>query len=93
MLMYGSHFSNAEASGLGAPLPQGIVRVYARDSQGRAQFIGEDNIGHTPGGSDISLKIGDAFDVTVQSTIKAQNQSQPAHDRHDHGVPCAQRPA
>jgi len=66
-------FSNAEEAGLGAPLPQGIVRVYARDSQGRAQFIGEDNIGHTPGGSDISLKIGDAFDVTVQPTIKVQN--------------------
>ena len=66
-------FSNAEAAGLGAPLPRGIVRVYARDSQGRAQFIGEDNIGHTPGGSDISLKIGDAFDVTVQPTIKSQS--------------------
>lgn len=66
-------FSNSQASGLGVPLPQGIVRVYARDNAGRAQFIGEDNIGHTPGGSDLSLKIGEAFDVTVQPTIKAQN--------------------
>ncbi|WP_306253205.1 DUF4139 domain-containing protein [Parvularcula sp. IMCC14364] len=61
-------FSNSRDAGLGAPLPQGIIRVYAKDAQGRAQFIGEDNISHVAGGSDISLKIGSAFDVTVQST-------------------------
>ncbi|MCI5043836.1 MAG: hypothetical protein MRY72_03980, partial [Aquisalinus sp.] len=61
-------FSNSREAGLGAPLPQGIIRVYAKDAEGRAQFIGEDNIGHVAGGSDISLKIGSAFDVTVQST-------------------------
>jgi hypothetical protein len=65
-------FSNSRDKGLGAPLPRGTIRVYARDSQGRAQFIGEDNIDHVPGGSDISLKIGEAFDVTTQSTIRAQ---------------------
>ncbi|MEL7489039.1 MAG: DUF4139 domain-containing protein, partial [Pseudomonadota bacterium] len=47
-------FSNAQASGLGEPMPTGVVRVYAKDSEGRAQFIGEDNIGHIPAGSDIS---------------------------------------
>ena len=66
-------FSNAATAGLGEPLPSGVVRVYSKDSEGRAQFIGEDSIGHTPAGSDISLKIGEAFDVTTQSTIKAQN--------------------
>jgi hypothetical protein len=68
-------FSNARARGLGAPLPRGIIRVYAKDSRGRAQFMGEDSIDHTPGGSDISLKIGDAFDVTSQSTIREQTAS------------------
>lgn len=62
-------FSNSALSGLGEPLPQGIIRVYAKDAEGRAQFIGEDSISHTAGGSDISLKIGTAFDVTVQPTV------------------------
>ncbi len=62
-------FSNSKASGLGEPLPQGIIRVYAKDAEGRAQFIGEDSISHVAGGSDISLKIGSAFDVTVQPTV------------------------
>lgn len=65
-------FSNSKGKGLGAALPRGTIRVYARDSQGRAQFIGEDNIDHVPGGSDLSLKIGEAFDVTTQSTIREQ---------------------
>lgn len=65
-------FSNSKAKGLGAALPRGTIRVYARDSQGRAQFIGEDNIDHVPGGSDISLKIGEAFDVTTQGSVREQ---------------------
>ena len=32
---------------LGKPLPAGIVRVYAKDSKGAAQFVGEDRISHT----------------------------------------------
>ncbi len=63
-------FSNAADKGLGAALPKGIVRVYTKDSEGRAQFIGEDRIVHTAGGADLSLKIGEAFDVTVQSAVR-----------------------
>jgi len=62
-------FSNSNAGGLGAQLPAGVVRVYARDSKGQPQFIGEDHIGHTSAGSDIALRIGDAFDVTVTPTL------------------------
>lgn len=64
-------FSNSKKTGLGAALPAGTVRVYTKDSQDRAQFIGEDRITHTAGGADLSLKIGEAFDVTVQSTVKS----------------------
>jgi len=63
-------FSNSKAGGLGEPLPAGMVRVYARDARGQPQFIGEDRIGHTSAGSDIALRIGDAFDVTVQPTLR-----------------------
>jgi hypothetical protein len=63
-------FSNSEASGLGDQLPSGVVRVYARDARGQPQFVGEDRIGHTSAGSDLALKIGDAFDVTIQPTLR-----------------------
>jgi len=63
-------FSNSQASGLGDQLPSGVVRVYARDARGQPQFAGEDRIGHTSAGSDLALKIGDAFDVTIQPTLR-----------------------
>lgn len=62
-------FSNSSAGGLGEQLPSGIVRVYARDARGQPQFVGEDLIGHTSTGSDVAVRIGEAFDVTVQPTL------------------------
>lgn len=59
-------FDNKEASRLGMPLPKGIIRVYKRDSEGRAQFVGEDNVDHTPKNELVRLKLGDAFDVTAK---------------------------
>lgn len=59
-------FDNKEASNLGKPMPKGIVRVYKKDSEGRAQFIGEDNVDHTPKNEFVRLKLGDAFDVTAR---------------------------
>jgi len=62
-------FENSRAAGLGEQLPSGVVRVYARDAQGQPQFVGEDRVGHTGAGSELALKIGEAFDVTVQPTL------------------------
>lgn len=67
-------FSNAQAAGLGAPLPAGVVRVYMRGADGEARFIGENAIGHTPQGSQIALKTGEAFDVTVQPTVVSREK-------------------
>lgn len=50
---------------LGKPLPAGIVRVYAMDSKGAAQFVGEDSISHTAKNETIKLRLGEAFDVTA----------------------------
>ena len=58
-------FENKEASKLGMPLPKGTLRVYKKDSKGNAQFVGEDNIDHTPKNEAVRLKLGDAFDVTA----------------------------
>jgi hypothetical protein len=62
-------FANSKAAGLGEQLPGGVVRVYMRDARGQPQFVGEDLIGHTSAGSELALKIGDAFDVGVQPTL------------------------
>ena len=59
-------FDNKESSRLGMPLPKGIIRVYKRDSEGRAQFVGEDSVDHTPRHEQVRLKLGDAFDVTAK---------------------------
>jgi hypothetical protein len=67
-------FDNKEAAKLGMPLPKGIMRVYKKDSQGNAQFVGEDKIDHTPKNETVRLKLGDSFDVTAdkkQTDFKA----------------------
>ncbi len=62
-------FSNSQASGVGTQLPAGVARVYVNDASGEPRFIGEDQVPHTPTGSDIVITTGDAFDVTVQPRV------------------------
>jgi hypothetical protein len=50
------------------------VRVYQRDARGNAQFVGENLIGHTPMGSDLGLKTGEAFDVKVQPVVESRGR-------------------
>jgi len=59
-------FKNAEENNLGMPLPKGIIRLYKRDDASKLQFIGEDNIEHTPKDEDVTLKVGEAFDVVAE---------------------------
>jgi len=54
---------NTKENGLGMPLPKGTVRVYKADKSGAKQFIGEDNIDHTPRDEKVRIKMGEAFDV------------------------------
>ena len=64
---------NAKRDNLGIPLPKGIVRVYKEDPDGSLQFVGEDQINHTPKDEKFKLKIGEAFDVVgerVQTDYK-----------------------
>ena len=56
---------NDKKSGLGQPIPGGVVRVYKKDGNGFLQFVGEDKVGHTPEKELIRLHLGDAFDVTA----------------------------
>jgi len=59
-------FKNAEKAGLGMPLPAGNLRVYQKDSRGGVLFIGEDHINHTPKDEDITVHIGNAFDIVAE---------------------------
>ncbi len=54
---------NEEEAGLGIPLPAGRVRVYKADVDGSLQFVGEDQIDHTPKDETVRLLLGNAFDI------------------------------
>ncbi len=56
-------FKNSKQNNLGIPLPKGKVKVYKKDNDGSLQFVGEDNIDHTPKDETLRLYLGDAFDV------------------------------
>jgi hypothetical protein len=58
-------FDNTEKAGLGIPLPAGKVRVFKADVDGSQEFLGEDQIDHTPRDEEVKLYVGDAFDVVV----------------------------
>ncbi|GAB0150364.1 MAG: DUF4139 domain-containing protein [Marichromatium sp.] len=55
-----------DAAGPDMPLPRGVIRVYAQDSDGQAQFVGEDAIDHTPTDQRVTLTLGESFDVTAR---------------------------
>lgn len=66
-------FENDAAAGLGLPLPAGIIRVYSapRNANDKtAVFLGENGIGHTPVGEEVSLSIGQAFDIVAERVQK-----------------------
>ncbi len=57
---------NDQKSGLGIPLPQGLVRVYKKDGPDTFIFIGEDSIDHTPENETIKVKTGSTFDIVSE---------------------------
>lgn len=58
---------NAEALGLGAPLPAGVVRIYGPGPGNQPLFLGEDFLAQTPEGEKARLRMGSAFDVTARA--------------------------
>jgi hypothetical protein len=57
-------FKNSESNQLGMPLPQGRLRFYRRTEDGRLEFTGENEIGHTPKDETVRVYTGDAFDIS-----------------------------
>ena len=56
-------FVNSETNHLGMALPKGKLRFYRRDADGQLEFVGEDQIDHTPRNETIRVKTGNAFDL------------------------------
>ncbi|MBU1706516.1 DUF4139 domain-containing protein [bacterium] len=59
-------FENSQKAGLGMALPAGRVRVYMQDDDGAQEFVGEDNIDHTPKDEKVRVAVGKAFDIVVE---------------------------
>ena len=53
----------AQENHLGLPLPKGRVRFYSQDEDRQVEFVGENNIDHTPKDELVRLYIGDSFDL------------------------------
>ncbi len=56
-------FENDKGSGLGVPLPEGRVRIYAADAGGAPTLVGEDRLPHTAAGERVKILSGIAFDL------------------------------
>ena len=57
-------FKNSEANKLGMPLPKGRVRFYTQDAADNSmQFVGENELDHTPKDELIRLYVGNSFDL------------------------------
>jgi len=58
-------FKNSEENHLGVPLPKGRLRFYQEDMDDKSlQFIGENEIDHTPKDETVRVYIGNSFDLT-----------------------------
>ena len=56
-------FVNSETNHLGIALPKGKLRFYRRDADGQLEFVGENEIDHTPRNETIRVKTGNSFDL------------------------------
>ena len=57
-------FKNAKENNLGIPLPKGRLRFYQQDDDKQLEFIGENEIDHTPKDETIRVYVGNSFDIT-----------------------------
>lgn len=67
-------FENRKANGLGMPLPEGRVRLFKADTDGSMILLGEDAIEHTPENEEVSLQVGNAFDIIGKHITRSQNR-------------------
>ncbi len=68
-------FENTEENKLGIALPKGKIRVFKKDpADENLEFVGEDEIDHTPRKEKLSLYIGNAFDIVPEYKLVDSKQ-------------------
>jgi hypothetical protein len=84
-------FENKKENKLGIALPKGKVRVFKKDpADNSLQFVGEDEIDHTPKDEKLSLYIGDAFDIVAEHTL-VDSKEQFGKHRESHKIELRNR--
>ncbi len=79
-------FTNSKESGLGMPLPKGKLRTYKADSKGELQFIGEDQIDHTPKDEKVRVFLGEVFDITCERNKTGTKDLGPFHKEETYEI-------
>ena len=72
-------FKNSKENHLGIPLPKGRARFYKQDDDNGQEFIGEDNLDHTPKDELVRFYIGNAFDLVGERKQLDYKVMQPEH--------------
>lgn len=67
-------FTNSQSGGLGMPLPGGRIRLFKADDDGSVILLGEDRIKHTPRDEEVTVKVGNAFDVVAEQRLMYQTR-------------------
>ena len=57
---------NDTHAGLGVPMPAGTVRIYGATDAVSNTFLGADQIEHTAKDAEVTLSLGEAFDITAE---------------------------
>ena len=69
---------NTGEKGVNTQLPAGVVRMYQPDIDGSPLFIGEDRVQHTPKDEEVTLLVGEAFDLVGE---RKQTESKRVSDK------------
>ena len=67
-------FKNTEANKLGLALPKGKVRFYSQDADRQLEFVGENQIDHTPKDEVIRVLTGNSFDLVGEHRVTNTNE-------------------
>jgi hypothetical protein len=67
-------FKNSEANKLGIALPKGKVRFYSQDGDRQLEFVGENQIDHTPKNETIRVLVGNSFDLVGERVMKSNRE-------------------
>ena len=68
-------FKNSEANKLGLALPKGKVRFYSQDGDRQLEFVGENQIDHTPKNETIRVLVGNSFDLVGERRLVSQTEN------------------